>query len=81
VSDPDGGLDPDTAAELRLRRAQADAIAGEPRQASVVKRLIAWLARKDAQHDHDAEVRASRRRWRIRKRDSANWRRHHGGSP
>ena len=44
-------------------------------------RLAAWLAGEGVKHDHDAEVRASRRRWRTRQRDSASWRRHHGGSP
>jgi hypothetical protein len=44
-------------------------------------RLAAWLAGESARHDHNAEVRASRRRWRIRRRDSESWKRHHGGSP
>ena len=39
------------------------------------------LAKKDARHDHDAGVRASRRRWRTRRRDSEDLKRHHGGSP
>jgi hypothetical protein len=71
-------LDPDTAAELRLQRARA---AGTPQQDGITKRLLAWLARKDAQHDRNAGVRASRRRWRTRRRDSEDWKRHHGGSP
>ena len=73
-------MDPDTAAELRLQRARADA-AGTPQRDGVVKRLITWLARKDAEHDHAAGVRASRRRWRSRRRDSDDWKRHHGGAP
>ena len=75
-------LDPDTAAEQRRLLAQVDAMTGvSPQRPSVVKRLRAWLARKDAAHDHNAGVRASRRRWRARRRDDRNWQRHHGGAP
>ena len=73
-------LDPDTTAELRRLRAQVSA-AQSPQQPGTAKRLLAWLTRKDAQHDHNAEVRASRRRWYARRRDNQDWQRHHGGAP
>ena len=96
-----GGMDADTAAELRRVRAEIDAIRQqvireqETREhhapplppvlaappVTLRSRLAAWLAGESARHDHNAEVRASRRRWRIRRRDSRNWQRHHGGSP
>ena len=77
--------DPDTEARLHLLRAQSAAIDGQARhreaRPSPVKRLAAWLTRRHAQHDHNVEVRASRRRWRTRRRDNQDWQKHHGGSP
>ena len=48
---------------------------------SLPARLAAWLNRKDTEHDHNAAGRASRRRWRTRRRDDRDWQRHHGGHP
>lgn len=65
--------------ETREHHALPPVLAAPP--VTLRSRLAAWLAGESARHDHNVKVRASRRRWRTRKRDSANWRRHHGGSP
>jgi len=51
-----GGMDPDTAAEAHRLHVQADAMTHprprENRDGSAVRRLLAWLTRKDAGKRH-----------------------------